>query len=590
MATTKSKQTSKINTWKPKEWQKIVERDGKLFICHFDRVFGHPKKLSVYNRFIIAKESYINQLDVITNYTNFFINNYDFENELPMAYLKIKYALDKNKLYNQDNMNAYIDFLYEVLFTDTMIEKIVRMVEENYLDDIESPTEEKSQYLKNNKKHLESLEFTNQHIKILLAISFGMKIMSPALFHYIQLNNIKLEKDTEIIYNFYKKLFSIFGYVNTYELCSMNGDVIQDKITEEEMNKIISDDFLEPTKVGDTNRYYFIDENGDMKYYTKTFINMYNKLFVYVKAKVLEANSNNAPIFAQREIFGVDTYNVISQFTKKVLISENVVKYKFNANWDEKLHKYKENIIGFNKTIIKFQISYFLKEQYNKNLTEVTNTKNSDGLSGSDKMLMNQSKIDEGSITLSDLNIKMTIERIKKRIDIPLTEDEINYYIINHHPSKMQIQLVYAYYTKYFGSYRDLNLLTRKDYMTLLLLLKKKLLIDLGYEKDEKGEIHYASLPYILTGNLSDRVNTRIIRNNKFVNKLEENYMYQDLTKNKYNLLECLKPDSIVSLLSSIINTRFTYVTYEYPELLGTEIVYNVDKISDELLFFLDSI
>ena len=317
---------------------------------------------------------------------------------------------------------------------------------------------------------------------------------------------------------------------------------------------------------------------------------MYKKLFVYVKAKVLEANSNNAPIFDQREIFGVDTYNVISQFTKKVLISENVVKYKFNANWDEKLHKYKENIIGFNKTIIKFQISYFLKEQYNKNLTEVTNTKNSDGLSGSDKMLMNQSKIDEGSITLSDLNIKMTIERIKKRIDIPLTEDEINYYIINHHPSKMQIQLVYAYYTKYFGSYRDLNLLTRKDYMTLLLLLKKKLLIDLGYEKDEKGEIHYASLPYILTGNLSDRVNTRIIRNNKFVNKLEENYMYQDLTKNKYNLLECLKPDSIVSLLSSIINTRFTYVTYEYPELLGTEIVYNVDKISDELLFFLDSI
>ena len=75
---------------------------------------------------------------------------------------------------------------------------------------------------------------------------------------------------------------------------------------------------------------------------------------------------------------------------------------------------------------------------------------------------------------------KSAIERIKKRIDIPLTEDEINYYIINHHPSKMQIQLVYAYYTKYFGSYRDLILLTRKDYMTLLLLLKKKLMELLG--------------------------------------------------------------------------------------------------------------
>lgn len=326
MTTTKSKQTSKINTWKPKEWQKIVDRDGKLFVCHFERIFGHPEKLSVYDRFIISKESYVNQLDIIVAYANFFINNYDFDNELCMAYLKIKYALDKQKLYNELNMDSYIDFLYEVMFTDTMVQKIVQMVEDNYLDDIETETEEKAQYLKNSKRHLESLEFTNQHIKILLAISFSMKVMSPALFHYIQLNHIKLEKDTEIIYNFYKKLFVIFGYVNTYELCSMNGDIIKDKITKEEMDKIITDNFLEPTKEGDTVKYYFTDTDGEIKYYTKTFINMYNKLFVYVKAKVLEANSNNAPIFAQREIFGVDTYSVINQFTKKVLISENVVK------------------------------------------------------------------------------------------------------------------------------------------------------------------------------------------------------------------------------------------------------------------------
>ena len=242
------------------------------------------------------------------------------------------------------------------------------------------------------------------------------------------------------------------------------------------------------------------------------------------------------------------------------------------------------------KTIIKFQISYFLKDQYSKNLTEVTNTKNSEGLSGSDKMLMNANKIDEGSVTMSDLNIKLTIERIKKQIDIPLSEEEIQYYIKHHKPSKLQIQFVYAYYTKYFFSYRDLNLLTRRQYVILLLLLKKKLLLDLGYETDEDGELHYASLPYLLTGNLIDKVNTRVIRNNKFVMKIEENYMYKNLIENKYKMLNYLKPDELLSLLSSIINTRFTYVTYEYPELLDTEIFYSEDKISDELLFFLSSI
>lgn len=344
----RSKRTSKINTWKPKDYQVIVERDGKLFVCHFGRLFGNDEKLSAYERFTIGKESYINQLDVITSYTNFFINNYDFDNELVMAYLKIKFALDKAKIFDESNMNSYIDFIYEIMFTPTMVDKIIQMVEDNYLDDIETSTEEKKKYQLKEKKHLESLEFTNQHIKILLQISFGMKIMSPALFHYTQKNHIKIEKDSDIIFRFYKKLFSLFGYANTYELCSKEGMLIRNGITEEEMKKEILDKFLEPTMVGDDKYYYFTDENGEIQYYTKTKINIYNKLYVYVKAKVLESNANNATIFAQREIFGVDVFSVVNQFTKKVLISENVVKYKFNENWDPKLKKYKENVIGFN--------------------------------------------------------------------------------------------------------------------------------------------------------------------------------------------------------------------------------------------------
>jgi hypothetical protein len=64
--------------------------------------------------------------------------------------------------------------------------------------------------------------------------------------------------------------------------------------------------------------------------------------------------------------------------------------------------------------------------------------------------------------------------------------------------------------------------------------------------------------------------------------------MYQDLIRDKYYLLESIKPDAVLQLLSSIINTRFTYVTYEYQDLLGVEITYSEDKIADELLFFLN--
>lgn len=357
MATDKSKRVSKINSWKPKDYQVIVEKDGKLFVCHFDRIFGYANKLNAYNRFLIGKESYINQLDTITSYINFFINNYDFDNELVTSYLKCKFAIDKNHLFGEEDMDSYIDFIYEVMFTDTMIDKITNLVEENYLDDIETSDEDKKKYVKNEKKHLESLEFTNQHIKILLEISFSMKIMTPVLFHYIQINNIKIEKESDIIFRFYQRLFKIFGYANTWEICDALGNVIEDGISKEEAEKIITDKWLEPTIIGNDKHYYYSTDNGEMRDLTRTVINVYNKLYVYVKAKVLESNANNATVFAQREIFGVDVFSVVSLFTKKVLISENMVKYKFNEHWDEKQKKYKENIIGFNKTIIKFQIS-----------------------------------------------------------------------------------------------------------------------------------------------------------------------------------------------------------------------------------------
>ena len=203
---------------------------------------------------------------------------------------------------------------------------------------------------------------------------------------------------------------------------------------------------------------------------------------------------------------------------------------------------------------------------------------------------MNSAKIDEGAVTLADLNIIFTMDKIKRMIDIPISDDEIEYYMKNHEPNKLEIMLLNAYYSKYFDNFRDLNLLTRRQYITLLILLKKKLLIELGYEEDSDGELHYASLPFILSGNLMDRVNTRIIRSNKFMLKLDDNEIYNHLIESKYNELEEIRPGYIKQIISSLLNTRFSYVVYEAPDLLGEEIIYPEDKVCNEILIFLDSI
>ena len=581
--------TSRFIEWKPDKKSLICEQDGKLIVCHFERVFGHDEKLSIYDRFLIGRDSYVKQLDQIIRYINFLMSEYDTDNELVTAYLKIKFAVDKENAFSADDLMSYKAFLYDILFTNSMIDKINTMVEENYLDDIEVPVDDKK-YSKDTKKYLESLEFTNNHIQILLKISIAIKIMVPVLFHFIQKNKLKSNEE-DFLYNFYDDLFDLFGFSTYWTLYDSSNKVKETNIPDIKVKEFSA---LNKVPIILNERGYVCeyvdDETGEVCHFLKKRINMYNKLYAYVKTKVSENEVNNSKMYDQRAIFGDDLVNVINYFVKKILIADTMMKYKFNEIWDKTTKSYKENIVGFNKTVVKYQLMYYLKAQYIKNPSEITSTKNSEGLSSVDKFLMNQNKIDEGSVILSEINIKCTISMIRELIDVPLSDEEIQYYMDNHHPDYIQVQLVYAYYTKFFGSYRDLSLLRFRDYIILLLLLKKKLLIDLGYEEDVDGELHYAALPYIISGNVLDKVNTRIIRNNTFITELFNNSDYNELMNSKYDLLSTINNESIISILSGIINTKFTYVTYEAQDLLGKEINYNVDKVSSELLFLLNSI
>ena len=217
---------------------------------------------------------------------------------------------------------------------------------------------------------------------------------------------------------------------------------------------------------------------------------------------------------------------------------------------------------------------------------------NDNGLSSVDKVLMTQSKIDEGIIALEDINIRLTIERLNEMYDVDISEDEIDFYMKNYVPSEIQVYLIYAYYAKYFGAYRPLNILNKRNFVKLALILKKQLLLSSGFD-DDKEKIRCTSLPYVLTGNLYDKVNMRNIRNTNFTSKIDMNYMYQKLTnpKNgKYKHLASFKEDFIKNILSGYVNTRFTYCSYEHPERNGEEIIYSEEKICDEVLMLLNNI
>ena len=532
-----------IALWKPKEEEIIAEADGKVLLFNFNKILS-DKNIQIYSRFMINKTSYEKQLDQIARYMNFFIAKYDDENELALEYLRIKYIIDKEKQFYIPNVvteagrdsiiKGFIDFIYNELFdpeSTHIVANIIRMTNDNYLDDIEKNNGRKKH---NEREYLESLEFTNAHVKIMLCISMGMKIICPIMFHYFNTNKVKVEKNSDLIYRFYHNLFDIFS----------------------------------------------MDETG-------TPVNMYNKYWVYVKSRVSESNSINSTMYEKRQILGMDLFNVVNSFVRVVIISENMVKYSFPETWIPSQGKYKENPIGFNKTVIKLQLHFFIKEVYDKNLTEVSNIKNSEGLSGADKMEMNIRKMNEGLCVIADMNADLTCKYIYDKFDIPVSDEEVEYMKDHWKPSDIQIRLIKGYYGRYFGNVRDLNLITRNNFYKLALLLKKCLLIQYGWDERFDNINGYTSLPYILTGNLDGKMNSRIIRNNKYMNKLEEDIHYNYLCDSEYSLLLEIHPDEIKSIISTLINSRFTYVTPENKELTGTDIDYNEDRIGSEITYFL---
>ena len=488
----------KVDEWVPSAIDNIVAYDGKLIIIPFNKLFNKQDS-DVLNTFIIKKESYVKRLPDLCQYNNYFIKYYDNDKELLMAYFKLKFLID-NKTSNI-GIGAFIKFIYNILLSDSMVNKIVQMVEDNYYIELTSEP---------GKTYNESLEFTTEHAKVMMQISMAMKLMVPVMFHY--LNTYNLIKNRQYIFRFYEGLFDIFG--------------------------------------------------GEE-------IDIYNKLWISIYSKVNVNHVRNKIIWEQREIYGTDPLTHMVDLLKDKIISETMFKYTFD-----------KNIISFNYVVLERQLRFFIIEPYKTNRIELSAKKDITGLSGLDKLEMNSTKLDESTVILSAINIKKTIKRIKKSMHIDISKEEIEFYKNNLRITKFQSQLIFYYYAKYFGGYRDINLLNRTQYLKLLIILKKRL----QYQK-------FVYLPQILSANIENRLNSRTIRNDKFLTKIESSSIYKSIVNDKYSMLTDLnKSDLIINLLSTILNTTFTIVDYEHPDMTGKIIEVDQDAVSDEFLNFLNQL
>ena len=490
-----------VDEWMPAPEDEVMTYSGKTLTLPFDKLVSGVKTDERNKFYVLFKDSYVKNFDLITHYINYFIKYYD-DGELILNYLYCKYFIDSKK--NNPNRNSMIWYLYQTFVTPTMYDKIMQFVEDNYRIDL-------AQNKDSSKQYSESLEFTNRHAKLMILISTFIKMLIPIVLHYISVVKGKPESKNLILY--FKPLF---------------------KVVEE-----------------------------------REHVDLYAKLFNSINVKVNFNESKNRVIWAKYNANSIDTVSYTEELLDKNLIVDNVFKYIFT-----------KSIISFNSVILKTQLQYRCIKNFGITMREISDEKDSDGLSYLDKLEMNTIKIDESIVLLSEVNIKTAIKKIRKKLHIRMPKEEIEYYMDNTIVNKISKSLVFYYYAKYFGGFNDLKHITLKQYMQLMVLMKQQLIM--------MGNVY---LPMIISANVVGHVSNRMIHNTKFIDDVESSSVYETLSEDKFDtIVDMGRADLILNPLSILVNTQFTCVEYSAPELLGRPIEIDNYVLSQEFLDFIDKI
>lgn len=147
----------------------------------------------------ISKKSFINKINNTLRYINYFIEYFDSDNELMSIYFNLMVQI-MNK--NSDlTPERFMQSLYASFSTESMIEKVIRMVEYNTNDSL---------IKKSDRTYDESIQLTVEHLKAIMAVSCIHKFLIPIVSHYYHMKTRLLEKAKMTERDLYYYVFSPF--------------------------------------------------------------------------------------------------------------------------------------------------------------------------------------------------------------------------------------------------------------------------------------------------------------------------------------------------------------------------------------------
>lgn len=523
-----------IKKYIPESFEKAMKKD--------------PEMLEKLKTFAIERTAFQNKTKDICNYVDYFIEQYDEDKELPLAYLSLKQIIDDEKY--QLTAQEFQKLLYKRLFSPRLKKAIYRLVHDNYHIDVTVDA-------KSGRIYDDPDDFTNEDAKRFLAISMMMKIAIPPVEHFISVyKQYSVIPVQDLIVDIFTEIFYSIGNVTDSELILYG--------TVKDVGTVDVIDYENRENHND------IDIEDLIGMEEQAADDLMKKLYKFVNGRLRKHSKNNQLLWSQQSALrGVTEDAHRDRLLSKYIFYDNFFKFNF-----------KENLVSFLQSIVGTQLKYTINiTKYKMNPIRVDNVKGSEGLSSIDKLEQSMVKIDESQVVRIDLSIVDVLNRLEKEVG-PISDEEIDYYSqfpINQNSFRNYV--LENLYAKRFGGFQELRSMPDRSYTKLAIIAKRQL-----------KKAGYQQLPSFITSVVQGRVSNRMLQNTKYISKLRQSATFAHLMNDNYKALKGYLDDMIIEDESKLLNTIFCYVEYETPEVTGDPIPFDEDIISDEYMTALDNV
>jgi hypothetical protein len=390
-----------LNDWAPIDDQIYLAYINEVVVARFDKFFGLPSESALLT-FIINKNHYKQRMDDIVHHINYFINFYDPDNEYFTSLLSMKYIADTNQ---NIKPKKFKEILLKRMVTPTMITKIKAMANDLYVLNLNTDIEG---------KYTTTPKITNEHARVILAVSFCMRLILPLCIHFTLLNS-----------NIVKKK----GYIACLD------DIFMDIIT--------------------------LFEKNDCE--------IYSVICNFVKYRVDRSYKADAPIWEKKkQLYGINYESYLQELIHEVILVKSLYKLSYNRS----IVSFIDGIISNSTMHFKNENFRFKPVEID---ADSGGNDNDDYLSQAESIEMSTYRIDESNMLINEVNNQQALEDIYQRFKVKITDEEFNFYYDNCKFNPLTQLFLHSFYSRFFKNTNAIYSINKKETVKLLIILKKYL-------------------------------------------------------------------------------------------------------------------